>query len=203
MNGATLFQMSVTNYLDYFAVEVADIYDERCSCPVCGGGRKQVKPLQLKGKRHEKYDVVRLLSGEVVVSENVARAMTGNGLEFGRLEPVTAKGASKSYYQLLPADRLTITENTAFGISPFDLRGSDCDEVYLCPGNDTLGLNQLSEVHVERPCSQKDFYLTRQYVGVSRGLLRPEPLWICSRKAKLFFEENGIKGVRFDIVRIE
>ncbi len=110
------------------------------------------------------------------------------------------------YYQLTASSSaLELTKNTIGGINYFDLSESSLDEVYKCPRGHTIGLNCLSEAYVSNSPVIKsyDFFTSRQYFGVKRGLLRPEPLYFCSQAFRKLIMEEKFKGFGFEVAHIE
>lgn len=77
-------------------------------------------------------------------------------------------------------------------------------EIYRCPLGDTIGLNLISEV-VVTPVGvpSADFFSSRQRIGVRRGLLRPQPVWLVTPRLWRAFQHSGLKGARFEVARIE
>ena len=77
-------------------------------------------------------------------------------------------------------------------------------EVYKCPLGHTLGLNLISLPFVNKnPLIEKsDLFVTSQNFGVRRGLLRPEPLYICSSRLRSMIVEEKMKGFLFEIVKV-
>lgn len=197
---ASLFLMSLSNHINLYSEEIDKIYNYQHACPLCGAGRTQEKNLAINTNVHERYDICQLLSGEIIVSEKIIEGFCNHGIKIEGNLPITSSG--KRYYQLKALKEAHISKQTVFGINPFDLRESDGNEVYQCPNEDTLGLNLISELIIEKGDFVNDIFLTKQFLGVRRGLLTPQPLWLCTSKVRQYFIENHIKGLEFEIARI-
>jgi hypothetical protein len=98
------------------------------------------------------------------------------------------------------APPVSVSEQTRFGINVFD---EDREGGYRCPLGHVAGLNLLSEVYLPRGSwPGTDFAVTRELVGVRRGLLRPTPLLLMSQRARQAFVENGVKGYQLEVVHL-
>lgn len=131
--------------------------------------------------------------------------------EQAQKEHVALKNQSRSakskaapvWYQLIATTSVQIVAPTRVGIDPFD---DDSEGECRCPHGDTIGLNLLSELWV----SQRDFAncngdiaCTKQYVGVRRGLLRPQPLLVISPRLWRAMEEGEMKGFRVEVAYLK
>jgi len=76
-------------------------------------------------------------------------------------------------------------------------------EVYKCPKGHTIGLNLLSEPYVLKIAviDEYDYFVSRQKIGVKRGLLRPEPIYLCSQSFRTMVLEEKLTGFDFEIAR--
>lgn len=222
IEAAILFQIKIKNTFEPAGEEGGTLYDETAACEICGANRKQISPLTLKKGSIPKKDIARTIAGEVVVSEKFAEAIKQRSLKGIRLEPVLfGKGAS-NYCQLIASSpELELTKNTVAGGDVFDLGSDRSDayefvvsgghkvrferEVYKCPKGHTIGLNLLSEAYVASSPSMNeyDFFSSKQKIGVKRGLLRPEPLYLCSQVFREMVEEEKLSGFEFEIANIE
>ena len=117
---------------------------------------------------------------------------------------------------------LAIVAPTRVGITPFDdgseqsqnqeehldnlsINGSWCDRQgqYRCPLGHTIGLNVLSELSVdETEFEDCDVALTKQRVGVRRGLLRPKPLLLISPRLRETLIKRDFSGMNFEVVHL-
>lgn len=197
---AELFRMRIKTAFEPVGEECGTLYDETVACPICGAHRKQVGQLCLKRGTIPRKDMARTIAGEVVVSEkfmNFVKKRDIKGLQF---LPTNVK----SYYQPVFMAEIELSPQTIVGVNPFDLSTSCEGEIYKCPQGDTIGLNLLSETYVcNNPLIEKnDFFVSKQHIGVNRGVLRPEPLYFCSPKFRQMVLEEKLKGFEFEIAHI-
>lgn len=219
LDTATLFQMKIKATFEPAGEECGTLYDETAACEICGANRKQISPLTLKKGSIPKKDIARTIAGEVVVSERFAAVYKQRGLKGILLEPVLFGKVGSNYYQLIATNELDLSPKTIAGVDPFDFsEGSDGreftvsghhvkleKEIYKCPNGHTIGLNLLSEAYVSSSPSinEYDFFSSKQKIGVKRGLLRPEPLYLCSQAFREMVEEERLSGFEFEIANIE
>lgn len=107
------------------------------------------------------------------------------------------------WYQLVVVSRSVsiAVPPTRFGINPFD---EDPEGRYKCPLGHVLGLNLLSEPYILRESwDGSDVALTKEKIGVHRGLLRPEPLLVISKRFWKILRENKIRGYSVGVVNIK
>lgn len=181
-------------------------YDESSACPNCGAGAKQVGSLVLDLKRIPKgKDIAKTIAGEVVVSRRVAELFARNGVTGVALGPVRLSAASsaesKDWFQLIvPASDAEIIAPTRVGIDPFN---DDPTGECRCSVGDLIGLNLLSEVTIRATTrGDSDFVSSRQFIGVRRGLLRPERVILISPKVWRLIESERIKGVDVEVAHL-
>ena len=202
---ATLFHLIIGNEFEPAGEECGTLYDETTACEICGANRKQIGSLKLKKGTIPKKDIARTIAGEIIVSERFANVFVKRKLKGLDLVPVEfAKGAS-DYCQLVATSEIELSQSTVAGINIFDLSTSSEGEIYKCPKGHTIGLNLLSEAYVlnSPSISENDFLVSKQKVGVKRGLLRPEPLYFCSQAFREMIEEEKLIGFEFEITNIE
>lgn len=204
---ARLFQMYVRKYFEPTGEECGTEYDESCACKLCGAGRKQISPLRIKKGRYlNKRDVAITIGGEIVVSKNFVEAIRTNGIEgmiFG--DVYIGKSKSEDCFQLmLQGGELDVSEETIFGVNPYDFSEKSPTEVFKCPNGDNLGLNIISEAYVKNctALSQKDFFISKQTCGFRSGLLAPHHLMFCSPKLYRTIQENHLRGFNFEVAHI-
>ena len=219
---ATLLQMKIRTTFEPAGEECGTLYDETAACEICGANRKQITPLTLKKGSIPKKDIARTIAGEVVVSQKFMAAFKQKNLKGASLEPVVFVKGSSDYYQLIASSpELELTDKTIAGGDIFDLGSDGSDayefivsgghkvefekEVYRCPKGHLIGLNLLSEAYVSSSPSinEYDFFSSKQKIGVKRGLLRPEPLYLCSQAFREMVEEERLSGFEFEIANIE
>ncbi|MBR1667618.1 MAG: hypothetical protein IJ693_04975 [Bacteroidaceae bacterium] len=207
LTDARLFQMDVRKYFEPTGEECGTEYDEHCACEICGSGRKQVSPLRLKkGRFLNKRDVATTIGNEIVVSKRFVEVMKENcvkGMTFG---PVYwGKNLAEDCYQLMTkGEVLEISEQTKFGINPYDFSEKEGTEVFKCPQGDNLGLNILSEVYVKENASlfTTDFFISKQTCGMKSGYLNPTHLLFCSPRLYHVIKDNGLKGFDFEVAHV-
>ena len=203
---AELFLLRVLAVFEPAGEERGTKYDESSSCPKCGAGAKQIGPLILDLKRIPKgKDIARTIAGEIVVSRRVAELFERHGITGVTLVPVmlnaVSSAESKDWFQLnVQSANAEIIAPTRVGINPFD---DDLAGECRCLQGDLIGLNLLSEVTIRRTTwGDTDFISSRQFIGVRRGLLRPERLILVSPKAWKLIDAEKLKGVDVEIAHL-
>lgn len=202
---ANLLQMVIKTTFEPAGEECGTIYDETVACEICGANRKQIGLLKLKKGTIPKKDIARTIAGEIVVTEKFKSAVELRNLKGLEMLPVElAKGVS-GYYQLVSLSEIELSQNTVAGVNLFDLSTNCEGEIYKCPKGHTIGLNLLSEAFVlnSPSISENDFLVSKQKIGVKRGLLRPEPIYFCSQAFRKMVEEEKLSGFEFEITNIE
>lgn len=203
---ATLFHIKIKSTFEPAGEECGTEYDTDVACALCGTNRNQIGSLKLLKSSIPKKDIARTIAGEVIVSSSFKSCFESYGLKGIKFNEVFSKNKLIDFYQLVPDSALlNITPNTIAGIDPFDLSETCEGEVYKCPNGHTIGLNLLSEVYIENLelINDFDFHQTRQKIGVSRGLLKPEPLYLCSQKFRNMVLKEKLKGFEFEIAYLK
>lgn len=200
---AALLQLKIINVFEPAGEECGTRYDESSACPHCGAGAKQIGPLFLDVRRIPKNkDFARTIAGEVVISRRASELFVRHGISGVSFYPVRTKGAKNmelpGWSQLVihsaDADMVSPTKS---GIDPFN---DDPEGEYRCPEGNTTGLNLLSEVSVAVASrGQADMIATRQFVGVRRGLLRPERIILISQKVRHLIDIEKLKGCEIEV----
>ena len=198
---ANLFHLIIANVFEPTGEDCGTLYCETTACEICGANRTQISPLTLKTGTIPKKDIAQTIGGEVVVSEAFVNAVRKRNLKGLNLTSINVE----KYYQLTASTEIELSPNTIAGINPFDLSTSSEGEIYKCPKGDTIGLNILSEPHVlNSPIIKEfDFFVSRQKIGVRRGLLQPEPIYFCSPAFKKMIEVENLTGFSFEIANNE
>lgn len=203
---ADLFSLRITAVFEPAGEERGTKYDEPSSCPNCGAGAKQVGPLILDVKRIPKgKDIAKTIAGEVVVSHRLVELFEKHEITGVELNPVRMSAASsaesKDWFQLsVQTADAEIVAPTRVGNGPFD---NDPQNEGRCSRGDLLGLNLLSEVTIRAMTrGDADFVSTRQFIGVRRGLLRPERVILISPKVWRLIESEKLKGVEVELARL-
>jgi ribosomal protein S14 len=219
---ARLFHFNIKIAFEPTGEECGTVYDETTACELCGANRSQVGPLKLKKGSIPKKDIARTIAGEVVVSEKFAVVCEQRKLKGIMLEPVLFEKGTSKYYQLFASSpKLELTEKTIAGQNPFDLSGEDSEAteftvsggykvkfdrmILKCPRGHLIGSKLISEAYVLNNPSigSYDFFESKQKFGVKHGLLRPEPLYLCSQSFRKMVEEERLSGFDFEIANIE
>jgi hypothetical protein len=206
LSSAQLFQLQINKVFEPAGEECGTEYNESTACPFCGTGAEQVSPLFLPEKSiPKKVDISKTISGEIVVSRRLASTLRSIGLG-GNLKPIFSCPSAKTltnlqdWYQFIPPiNYLSICMPTVTGIGPFDL---DPLGQYRCKCNNLLGLNLLSEVSVKRsPACFNEIGMTSsvQFIGVRRGLLRPERVLFLSPNIRNKLISENAKGFVCDV----
>lgn len=202
-----LLQLDITATFEPVGEECGTIYDQQNVCPLCGAGRRLVPPLRTDLRRVPKgKDLVQTIAGdEWILSARLAEAIGQHRITGAELRPVACSGrlpsAAPLWYQLaVTSNPVSIAPATRFGIHPFD---ADDPGEYRCPQGHVLGLNLLSELSVERrDWDGSDIAITREFVGVRRGLLVPRPLVLVSRKLWHVLRDEKMRGWRVERVHL-
>ena len=213
LKDARLFKMSVRKYFEPCGRDCGTVYDTSHVCEICKSGEKQVSPLYTrKGSYLNNRDVASTISYEIVVTKRFVEFVNDyslRGLTFG---PVyIGKRLSPDIFQLMSQGcELDFSERSVFGIGPFDFtercttEGIFYGEVYKCPKGDNLGGDLLSDAFV-KDCDeieQYDFFISRQTIGVYRGLINQYHVLFCSPRMRSLMLENKIRGFNFEVANV-
>ena len=203
---AELFHLKITSVFEPAGEESGTLYDEISACPYCGAGVRQVGPLILNLNRIPKNkDFSRTIAGEIVVSRRVVDLFNRNEVDNIALTPVIdsrrPQVKSDDWFQLQVISSYgKIISPTLVGNSPFDY---DENDEYRCGAGHLLGLNLLSEVFIDMDCQKiPNIFMSKQYVGVRRGLLRPQNILFVSKRIMNLLKLEKIKGYEIEIARI-
>jgi hypothetical protein len=206
------------------------ISSDENACPYCGAGRQQVADLILDARSLSSLRntaIAKTLGGEIVVAKPFRDLFEANRLDGAEFQVIRdhrdPQREIPNWYQLrVTSSQLNIVSPTRVGETPFDdevLREtaandalhrssnlgtwSDDDGEYRCPVGHTIGLNLFSEVTATlEDQSPWDVSLTRQWIGVRRGVLRPQPLVVISNKCLRLIQNSGLKGMTFEVVHL-
>jgi|SRR5690606_30695142 len=198
---ADLLHLIIKTTFEPTGEECGTLFDETMACEICGANRKQAGPLILKQGKIPKKDIARTIGGEVVVSEKFVNMVKQRNIKGLQLRPINVE----NYYQLTAIKEIELSSSTLVGLNPFDLSTRNEDEIYKCPKGHTIGLNLLSEPYVldSQAIGEYDFLASKQKVGVKRGMLRPEPIYLCSQAFRKMVEEEKLSGFKFEVGNIE
>lgn len=219
IDNAALFQYIIKQAFEPQGDASGTQYDDSVACGICGANAKQIGPLKLKKGSIPKKDISRTIAGEVVVSERFVNAFNKHNLSGLLFKSVLFNNKPSNYYQpIIISPELNLTGQTIAGDDPF--KSSEYSsggvysisnyeikfdmEVYKCPLGHMIGLNLLSEAYVFKESFLFDFdcFSTKQKLGVRRGVLRPEPIYICSPSFRKMVIQEKITGIDFEITHI-
>lgn len=221
INNASFLHLLIKSTFEPAGEECGTEYDYTSECKICGSNRKQIGLLKLEKSSLPKADISMTIAGEVVVSERFADVFLNlnlKGATFNKIE--LDKGATNSLQLIVSSPEIDLTNKTIAGINIFNMATEESQpqelnisgyelrfdrEVYKCPRGHTIGLNLLSMPHVLETslASGYDLFVSRQNVGVKRGLLRPNPIYVCSAKFRKMTIDKNLKGFDFQIAVIE
>ncbi|AEI63228.1 hypothetical protein [Corallococcus macrosporus] len=204
LQAAELLNLIVRSHFEPTGAMCGTAYDESSACRLCGAGARQVSELILDTRRIPKgKDIAQTLAGEVVVSARLASAFKQHGFGGADFRPVLHQGKRQpsEWLQLVVASNpLTLTERTVAGNNPFDL---DEDNAFRCPLGHTVGLNQISELYVERPRHDgADVWVTDKLFGDRRGELRPEPRLLISLRLRDALQAMRAQGYSLEAAHL-
>jgi hypothetical protein len=206
VESAQIFHLRVASVFEPAGEECGTKYDETAACSKCGAGAKQEGPLLLDVKRIPKgKDFAKSIAGEVVVSRRVTELFAQHGIRGATLHPVRAKGAKSlepsGWSQLVVrSTEAEIVAPTRVGNDPFD---DDPKNEYRCPQGHLLGLNLLSELSIiAATVGESDIVASRQFIGVRRGLLRPERVILVSPKLWRLIDSERLKGCEVEVAHL-
>lgn len=210
---AMLFHLIPLRHILHSEEEFGTEYGTEGMCEVCGAGETRIGGFffdvnKLKRNRHV---MMSLSKQEFIVTECFKDICTGYSLNGITFEPVRhireKKDLTKEKYYVMKAKapKLELSRNTIAGVHPFDLSESDKTEIYKCPKGDKIGLSLLSELHIKELPDIKtyDFFKTKQFVSIKRGLLKPTQLFLCSARFREMLVKEKIKDFRVEIAHIE
>ena len=203
---ASCFDLRSFSVFEPAGEECGTEYDASSGCPHCGAGAKQVGSLILNVKHIPKgRDIAQTIAGEIVVSRRLVELFKRQGITGVAMDPlrmsVASSAESKDWFQLnVQSTDAEIVAPTRVGIDPFD---DDIEGECRCPQGDLIGLNLLSEVTIRAVTrGEADFVSSRQFIGVRRGLLRPERVIFVSPRVKALMESEKVKGCKFEVTQL-
>lgn len=205
LDAALRFRLKVTAVFEPAGELCGTKYDETTACERCGAGAKQIGPLILDVKRIPKgKSFAKTIAGEIVVAQHVVDLFKEQGITGTQFRPVRAKGAKDlqptGWCQLVVSTNAEIAAPTRVGVDPFD---EDPGGACRCPLGDLLGLNLLSEVSVRSSTVGEEYIVgSRQFVGVRRGLLRPERAILISPKVWRLIDSGKLKGCEIEVAHL-
>jgi hypothetical protein len=204
LESAVLLVPTHIRVMSQYGEEYGTQYDDSRACPICGAGAVQSTPLFLNGRKLPKRgDVAMTFVPEFVVSRKFVTLVQKGEFTGARFEPVRLAGkqcrCSEDWFQPIPtAPPVRVHSNTRTGEKPFD---TTCYS--RCPRGDTLGLNLLSEVWVDKATYEgHDIVWTEQYFGHREGVLRPYRLMLVSQRLWRAMDAAHLRGFRIEVVHM-
>jgi hypothetical protein len=172
-------------------------------CGHCNLGR-QVSDLLLDLRPAPQHkDICETISWvEWIVTSKFKQAVEDNNLSGALFGPVfDLRSSSKIWSQIQVTGRAgKLAPSMVVGRDPFD-RGR---VPWRCPHGHSTVTQFLSEVCITASdWDGSDVSITSDLFGQGRNLLRPTPLLLISQKAHQSFEQVGIRGLSYEVVRLE
>jgi hypothetical protein len=206
LEDARLFRLKITCAFEPAGEECGTTYDESSACQHCGAGAKQISDLFLSWKKLPKRaDIARTIAGEMIVSRKIVELFRDYAIKGAEFRPVrywpSSSAESQDRHQLfLKSCSTKIVSPTQTGVDPFD---KDVEDTYRCPRSDLIGLTLISEAWV-KVANESDLDITAstQFVGIRRGLLRPERLIFISPKLRCAIKKEGVKGLQLEVAHV-
>ncbi len=200
---ARVFKVKIKSVFDPAGEETGTVYDEPSACSLCGTGATQTSSLRIRVSAiPKKKDFARTITDEIVFSSRAVGVFRGAGIKGVEFDPVyngvKTKVADERWYQpRFVSEPVEILPPTALGISPLDI---DAAGKYQCVKGHYIGLNVISELTIsEKDFCTADFAVTKQFVGIREGMLRPQRLILISAKARHLVIAERLSGLDFEV----
>jgi len=202
---AELFQLVPARQFEMAGEEYGTTYNEDAACSRCGVGAPRTGPLILDCRKlRNPKDLNISLAGELVVSARFATAFETARVSGVQFRPIicarTREPADNVRELFVEQHNAHIVPPTAVGVAPLTDGVADKDR---CPEGDVLGLNLLSEVYIASSSrGQADIFLTDEFIGARRGLLRPVRLILASPKVREIVRSEKLTGVAVEVAHV-
>lgn len=203
MQNADRLRLIVSPPIEPAGEMAGTVYDEESACPACRADAKQVSLLTLPSKAFSRRkDFTKTIAGEMVVSARAREVMEECGLSGDVFTPIISVGSGKPMdrvFQLRArAPFVDVVAPTEAAINPFE---DDTD--YKCPNGHVIGLNLISELHIDgSTLDRRPLQATEQFFGWRQGVLRPERALIITRELHQALVNNKMTGAKFEVVHV-
>lgn len=206
LEAAKVLHLKVTSVFEPAGEVCGTQYDESVACKRCGSGAKQLGPLFLDVNKIPKgKDVARTIAGEIVISRRASDLLVQHGIVGAEPHPVRTKGATSpvcpNWSQLVvQSTEANIVAPTRAGNDPFD---EDPNNKFRCPKGHVIGLNVLSEISISSGSfGEFDIVASRQFLGMRRGVLRPERELLISPRLWRLIDSEKLKGCKVEVAHV-
>ena len=201
---AGLLWATIVPHFEPCGEECGTAYETLCSD--CNLGR-QVSDLLLDLRRAPQHkDICETISWiEWIVTSRFKKVVQDNGLSGVEFKPVfdlrSPLASSRTWSQIQVTGRAgRLAASVVLGRDPFD----PGHVPWRCPSGHSTVTQFLSEICIrESDWDGSDLTITSDVFGEGRNLLRPTPLLLISQKAFRSFEQAGIRGLSYEVARIE
>jgi hypothetical protein len=207
MDAADMFHLRSFWTFEPAGEECGTEYDDASACPLCHSGARQTTPLFMPlGSIPKSKDFCRTIGGEIILSRKAVKCFDAANVTGAKFVPLRSKtkphAESPDWFQLnVLNSQAAIIPPTCTGNKPFDY---DEQNEHRCERGDLIGLNLLSEVTISAASSgTADFQCSRQFLGLRRGLLRPERVILVSQKVRKIIETHKLKGCRLEVAYLQ
>ena len=203
LDDARLFQLLPVARFAPEGERCGTVYDDSDVCPHCGSGGRITEGLFVSQTRLPKTsDIAMSIAHEIIVSQRLVDAFTRENITGVVFQPLHKKKRKEDgfcgwYEWIVTSGDVEIAPPTRVGDGPFDL---ETEGKQACPYGDNLGHNLLSELTVRaESVSSADVMLSRQYIGLRRGVIRPRRQIMVSPRVHALFLDYRLKGATFEV----
>ncbi len=203
LDAADLFYIYPARRFEPEGEACGTVYDDAQACPECGSGAPRVGPLIIDTRRVPKrVEFAGSIASELVISCRVAALFRREdvvGLEADRLFSPGAPLRESGEWCDPRVNHVStqIVAPTMIADEPFAPADGACSR------GDLLGLALISEVSVAASTrGTDDVILTRHFVGVRRGVLRPRRLMLVSQKVRTLLVREKLTGFEVEIAHL-
>ncbi len=219
LEAAKILQFYAKSVFEPCGEDCGTVYDESIACEFCGAYAKQVGPLRLKRSSIPKKDIACSIGDEMIFSQRFVDAFEKNNLKGAIFEQVLSGKNQSGFCQIVPNIKpLNVSSETIVKADVFNdfpkyedytwvdnFNKQRAGRVYYhCPKGHLLGGNLISEVFVENDenLAGNDLLLTKQLLGIRRGVFRPYPIHLCSQQFRQMVLKESLSGFVFQVAHI-